>query len=377
MTQFKPGVNGQSSYRQLVGVGGIGSGVLLALEGNHDLGRNESRSARLIDARDYCKLHIITHYLAVLLGANASGSSFHLLPVGKVGNDSAGRRLLDEMADAGLDTHYVETVEGKSTLFSVCYQYPDKTGGNITTSESAASILTTSDIDQVIPLFEDCGKHLIALAVPEVPLDLRHHLLKLATTYHAFRVASFTSTEVVEAQRLDMLSLVDLLALNQEEAGSLMGQRFNANDPQLFLDQCAIALTAAQPHINIVISAGKEGAFGFSDGRWIHRPALPVKVVSTMGAGDALLAGILAAIILGLPLINNPRDAEHSSHREMRSAIDFGVLLASYSATSPHTIHPHAQLDAVLNFAEELGLTFADDVSQNFSHRHLKNVCKE
>jgi sugar/nucleoside kinase (ribokinase family) len=211
MNRFKLRIDAHSSYRQLVGVGGIGSGIFFALEGNHDLGRNESRPARLLDVRDYCKLHIITHYLAVLLGTKQSETSFHILPIGKVGGDSAGRSLLKEMADAGLDTRYVETVEGRRTLFSVCYQYPDRTGGNITTSESAASLITASDVDRVIPLLEASGSRSIALAVPEVPLEVRHHLLKLATTHHAFRVASFTSTEIPEARRLNIFNLVDLL----------------------------------------------------------------------------------------------------------------------------------------------------------------------
>jgi len=58
-------------YRRIVGVGGIGTGLFFALEGAHDLGRDESRPARLLDVRDYCKLHIVAHYAAVLLGARA------------------------------------------------------------------------------------------------------------------------------------------------------------------------------------------------------------------------------------------------------------------------------------------------------------------
>jgi len=67
--------NANSPFRQLVGVGGIGTGLFFELEGNHTLGRNESRPARFLSIRDYCKLHIISHYVAVLLGANPNGSS--------------------------------------------------------------------------------------------------------------------------------------------------------------------------------------------------------------------------------------------------------------------------------------------------------------
>src|SRR5262245_61517356 len=86
-------------YRRLIGVGGIGSGLFFALQGNDDLGRNESRTASLLDVRDYCKLHIVSHYLAVLLDR-----ALHIVPVAHVGNDSTGLRLIEEMNDVGIDT---------------------------------------------------------------------------------------------------------------------------------------------------------------------------------------------------------------------------------------------------------------------------------
>ena len=44
--------------------------------------------------------------------------------------------------------------------------------------------------------------------------------------------------------------------------------------------------------------------------------------------------------------------------RPLESALDLGVLLASYSVTSPHTIHPGADLTALVGFAGRLGVTF-------------------
>ena len=79
-------------FRAMVGVGGIGSGSFFLLNGNHTLGREESRGGRFQDRRDYCKLHIISHYVKALLGPG-----FPVIPVGKVGDDDVGRRLLAEM----------------------------------------------------------------------------------------------------------------------------------------------------------------------------------------------------------------------------------------------------------------------------------------
>ena len=65
---------GTPVYRRMIAIGGIGSGIFFALDGNHTLGRDESRLGRLLDIRDYCKLHIISHYVARLLGAGAGSA---------------------------------------------------------------------------------------------------------------------------------------------------------------------------------------------------------------------------------------------------------------------------------------------------------------
>ena len=100
-------------YDVVVGTGGIGSGIFLALEGNRTLGREESRPADLLDQRDYCKLHIVCHYVRRLLGPEVA-----VLPIGKVGRDDAGRAVLEEMRATGLDTALV-TTSTRPTLFAV------------------------------------------------------------------------------------------------------------------------------------------------------------------------------------------------------------------------------------------------------------------
>lgn len=351
-----------SSFGALIGVGGVGSGMLLLLEGNHDLGRNESRPARLLDVRDYCKLHIILHYVALMLDVKNSEHLFRIFPIAKLGNDTAGERLLREMADCGLDLQFAETVEDKPTLFSVCYQFPDHSGGNITTSNSAASLVTVPDIDRVTPLLRNHGSRAIVVTVPEVPLEIRHHLLKLATEYRAFRIASFNSSEIALARDNGMLGLIDVLFMNEDEAGALTGSAFDTENPQSVLDAVASAVIPFQEHITIVVTAGKEGAFSFENKEWTSHLALPVKAVNTMGAGDALLAGTLTGVILGLPF-SNKKTRDAPGGRAIESAIDLGVLLAAYSTTSPHTIHPKADLGSVLKFGEEHGLVGVDGLS--------------
>jgi sugar/nucleoside kinase (ribokinase family) len=352
-------LDGHARYRRLVGVGGIGTGVFFALEGAHDLGRNESRPARLLDVRDYCKLHIIAHYPAVLLGAEPSGEPFHVIPVGKLGQDDPGRRLRKEMEEAGMDLRLVAEVPGRPTLQSVCFQYPDGSGGNITTVESAAAALSTADVAAGAALLHAGA---IALAAPEAPLEARHDFLRLAGRAGAFRVAGLASTEMAAADRRGFFADVDLVALNEDEAAAFGEVPFDLGAPEPLLEACADRLGAAQPKACLVITAGRNGAFGLEGGRWTHVPALPVPVVSTAGAGDALLGGLLAALAIGLPFSAPGAAGRPLTDRPIASALEFGVLLSALKVTSPHTIHPEADLLHLLDFARQQGasLPFAE-----------------
>ena len=335
-------------YRRLVGVGGIGSGIFFALEGNHDLGRNESRPGRLLDVRDYCKLHIVAQYPTVLLGAREDQGPFHVIPVGKVGMDEAGLRLRAEMERAGMDVRFVDTVPSKPTLLSVCFQYPDRSGGNVTTVDSAAALVSDRDLAQVERWL---SRSSIALAMPEVPLAVRAQLLRRAGDRGALRAASLTSVEVEAARATGFLSLVDLLAVNQDEAAALAATPFLPEAPESFLERLATTLRAAQPTLRMVVTAGARGAFALDGDAWIHAPALSVSVVSSAGAGDAFLGGVLTGLAVGLPF--TAKGTSRKGARLLTSAFDLGALVAAFKLTSPHTIPPDLSLETLLGFARE------------------------
>jgi sugar/nucleoside kinase (ribokinase family) len=343
-------------YRRLVGVGGIGAGMFFALEGDHDLGRNESRPGRLLDVRDYCKLHIVAQYPTVLLGAREDSGPFHVVPVGKVGIDEVGLRLRAEMERAGMDVRFVDALPGRPTLLSVCFQYPDGSGGNVTTVDSAASLVGERDVDLVERWLSPSA---IALAAPEVPLPVRRHLLRRATEKGALRVASLTTAEIPQALETGFLSVVDLLCLNEEEAAALAGEPLATETPEPVLRRLSELALAANSGMRLIVTAGARGAFAF-DGSWTHVPALPVRVVSSAGAGDAFLGGVLSGLAAGLPFAGTTAHRGTLASRPLASAIELGALLAAFKVTSPHTIPPDLSLDAVLDFAREHGVDFGE-----------------
>jgi sugar/nucleoside kinase (ribokinase family) len=355
-------INQGSLFRQLIGIGGVGAGIFFKLDGDETLGRNESRLGTLLDVRDYCKLHIVIHYIAKLLGAGTEQSAFRVTPVAEVGDDAIGQRLIGEMQEAGIETTYIRRIAGRPTLFSVCFQYPDGCGGNITSSNSAASLLSNTDIDAIAHLLH-AGS--IALAVPEVPLTVRQHFLEVATRVGAFRAASFAAAEVRRARESGLFELLDLVSLNAEEGEAFAGCAFSPESPELFVRTCQELLRSARGNLKIVVSAGKMGAYGITAQAHAFYPAPEVKVLSTAGAGDSLLGGVLAGLAAGLPFIGEA-PWRGQLHEGIDSALQLGVLLGSYKCLSPHTIHPEASLDTLIAFATERGIQFSEGMRRRF-----------
>lgn len=309
-------------FHGMVGTGGIGSGSFFLLTGSSTLGREESRGGRFLDRRDYCKLHIVSHYVKKLLGGG-----FPVIPVGSVGADDPGGRLVEEMREAGLDLRFVDIVPGASTLFSFCFLYPDGTGGNMTTEDSASSRVGPRAIERAETAIAGLGSAGIALAVPEVPLAARGALLDAAGRHGLFRAASFARAEMPEVRRSGLLDTVDLLAVNLEEATAAAGleEGAAARAPADAAEAACAALSAAHPSLLLSITAGSRGSWAWDGSSLSHDPAIPVRAEGTAGAGDAHMAGLLAGLAAGLPL---------------GGAQQLATIVAAASVTSPHAIHP-------------------------------------
>jgi ribokinase len=328
-------------FDTVIGTGGIGSGMFFSLSGNHTLGREESRAGRMLDRKDYCKLHIVSHYLQVLLG-----TSFSVIPIGMLGDDEAGKILLGEMAETGMNTAYVRTSPGARTLFSFCLLYPDGSGCNLTTDDSASAMLTPENVREAEGEFKKAGARGIGLALPEVPIESRFALLNLATKYGLYRIASFTTQEmgIVKDERL--LDLVDHLACNLDEAERIVGKSYRT--PEQTAKKASSCLMEKYPHLGFSITAGKEGSW-VKEGESLTRiPACDMDTVSTAGAGDAYLAGFIVGLACGF-------DPAESGL--------LGSLTGAVSVTSPHTIHKGLDADSLRRLALDSHFPFSTALS--------------
>ncbi len=331
-------------FEALIGTGGIGSGTFFALNGNTTLGREESRGGVYLNRRDYCKLHIVSHYMQLLMGPD-----FAVLPIGKVGDDENGHRLLAEMTATGMRMKYVQTLPSAPTLFSFCFVYPDGTGGNLTTDNSACAAVDAESIQAAEADFANYAEDAIALAMPEVPLAARAALLEMATKYGCFRVASFTTSEIVDAMNGGLLRQVDLLAINLDEAIAVVGGDPRGKDGHDIAKAAVWKLRHMNRKLCVAITGGRMGGWVWDGRELVYECAWSVQPASTAGAGDAFLAGMLCAL---------------SAQLELDMALRFGNLVAACSVQSPHTIHPDLSRDSLAQLAGSATRSLDSDIWQ-------------
>jgi len=317
-------------YDGIIGTGGIGSGKFFVMNGNHTLGREESRSGHFLDIRDYCKQHIILHYVKVLLG-----ECFEVMPVGKIGDDDVGKTLSAEMRETGFDMKLIEEVPETSTLFSFCFYYPDGSGGNLTTDNSASSLVDTEYIKTAEPDIKRLGPGGMIMAAPEVPLAARKKLIELGNHYGLFCTASFTTGEMSEVLNSEIPGMTDLIAINIDEASAAAGVIAGKEDSLSVVRLAIQNLRKKNSNMHISVTGGKDGSWCWdgNDLKWF--PAIKVDPVSTAGAGDAFFAGIISGLALGLHIFD---------------AQQLASLVAGLSVCSPDTINKEIERQSLRQF---------------------------
>jgi 1-phosphofructokinase len=130
------------------------------------------------------------------------------------------------------------------------------------------------------------------------------YLAALVATVHALggRVAVDTSGPPLAAA---VAAGVDLVKPNRDELAELCGRTLDGFADTL--EEAAALRRRGLSHV--IVSLGHEGAMFLTPDGNVMAGAPPVAVTSTVGAGDALLAGYLAALVAGRPVADRAREA--------------------------------------------------------------------
>lgn len=344
----------KGKYSYVVGTGGVGKGILFKLIGSHLLGKNESRMAELTDFADYCKLHIILNYVAAF-----GDRSVPVYAIGCIGNDEVGKELLVEMKNAGIHTESMRISAEKKTLYSVCFQYPDGEGGNLTAVNSASDCVSPEDIIGFFKSSGVTGRGMV-LAAPEVPIETRIAILQEGRKRACFNIVSVLSGEIQDFNACGGFGLADMLVMNQDEAEAIAGFSGCKNQNNKFLS-CYHFLREKNPDMIVVVTCGKEGAFTYYKGKLQHTDSISAQVVNTAGAGDCFLGTMMAGMMKGIPLID-----PEGSEGIFSTAQDVASAAAAMKVGCNDTIDFSINKSSLWDFIKGKGLTFSSQICQDF-----------
>lgn len=316
-------------FEKIVGIGGIGTGMLFHTSTQRTLGRSESRTVILSDAKDYCKLHIVFYYAAALLAPRVG-----VYPVGFVGGDAIGEKLLQEMASAGMNISQVKPIPGRPTTISICLQYPDKETCNFTAQNGACGCLSPETVNASVREIGLDNRTIVA-ALPEVSVESRLELLRRGREAGAFCVLTVPEAEVDTLGTPEVYAMTDLLSVNEDEARALA--KSSAGGAELASQLYGMAAKASAK-LRLAVTCGAKGAWLVSEEGLEYVPPFPVPcVVNTTGAGDAFLGGMLAGLALGFPFQKGRNDRLFGD-TPLETAAELGTVCAGLAVQTADSI---------------------------------------
>jgi ribokinase len=198
--------------------------------------------------------------------------------IGHVGRDAFGRELSRSQREVGVSTRWVRGSDRPTGTALICV---DERGENAIAVAPGANL---EPLDRDVPRGALRAADVLVASI-EVPL---------ASIEEAFRLAREVGVRTVlnaaPAQSLQhsMLELCDVVICNETELATLVGRPVRAGSER----RAATALRAFAEQI-VVVTLGERGALAVVGNDVVEQPAFRVRVVDTVGAGDAFVAGFV------------------------------------------------------------------------------------
>ena len=226
--------------------------------------------------------------------------------LGRVGDDGFGRRVVRELRAEGVDVIARVDAGAPTGLLVKSAPAPGRTDVTYYRAGSAGSRLTRTDLDGIdlarFALVHVTGITPALSSSASETVDALVALAREAGVPVSFDVNHRSrlwpdAIAAIECYRR-LAALADIVFAGEDEAAMLLG---GADEPA----KLAQNISALGPG-EVVIKLGAEGALAHSTseaGAEVHRSdAARVRVVDTVGAGDAFVAGYLAERIAGEPV---------------------------------------------------------------------------
>ncbi len=228
--------------------------------------------------------------LNVALHLNAIGLDASI--ASKVGNDKAGAELIAFLQESGVDTSLIQTDE-KLPTSEVLVHLDENNNATYEICEPVAWDNITFN-DELAQKARDCGL-VVYGSLASRNKTTRDTLLKLLET-DAVKLIDvnlrkpYDKKEVLEK----LLKKSDIVKLNDDELMAFANWQGKIDENE----QDRVKWFAAQYGVEMVcVTKGDKGAILYFDQQFYEHPGFKVNAVDTVGAGDAFLAGIVAAFL--------------------------------------------------------------------------------
>lgn len=209
--------------------------------------------------------------------------------LGVVGDDEVGRRVLDQARSDGIDTSPVVCRQATETALVV--DIVDRQGRwHYLESMPAGTLLTDSDVGAAAPALDGATAALVQLQQPTPAA------LTAARRAHAAGARVLLDGAPADARQRDaLLAVADIVRADAKEVEKLTGASVTDLASAV---QAGRDLLGRGPSM-IALAVGTQGnAFVWRDDQ-VLIPLVDTPVADTTGAGDALIAGLVAAMLRG------------------------------------------------------------------------------
>ena len=224
--------------------------------------------------------------------------------LGKLGNDSFARSLLESMKNAGVNTEHIEE-ENISTGIAVI-NVDQKGNNNIVVIPGANGLVDRAYLKRHLLAFEEAEAVVFQL---EIPLEIVKEGLKISKS-----LGKVTILNPAPAMDLDdeIIEYIDILIPNEHELGRISG--INITDDRSIVEASNLLLDKGIE--KIIVTLGDRGVLYIDKDINDFFDAYKVRVVDTTGAGDSFIGGFVSAYI---------------EDKDIKRAIDMGQKTAALS----------------------------------------------
>ena len=214
---------------------------------------------------------------------------YPLALVGNVGDDAFGNQLRSGLEHAGVDTTYVNTVEGASGIALIT----TGRGGenNIVVVPGANGHFTPKQLEKAATILEYAGFFLTQL---EIPLETVEYLAQFAERHN---IPLMLDPAPARELPRNLLRKVSWITPNETETEELLKTKLE-NSEQSYYAAAEYLLDRGVK--NVLLKLGSHGCL-IAQGTLAKErvPAFSVNAVDTTGAGDAFNAGFAVGLMRG------------------------------------------------------------------------------